>query len=27
LQATVEYGLKHPELGPAFADYLVNRNH
>ena len=27
LQATVEYGLKHPELGPAFADYLANRNH
>jgi UTP--glucose-1-phosphate uridylyltransferase len=26
LQATVEYGLKHPELGPAFADYLANRN-
>ena len=22
LQATVEYGLKHPELGAAFADYL-----
>jgi UTP--glucose-1-phosphate uridylyltransferase len=22
LQATVEYGLKHPSLGPAFADYL-----
>ncbi|MFO7857407.1 MAG: UTP--glucose-1-phosphate uridylyltransferase, partial [Ectothiorhodospiraceae bacterium] len=25
LQATVEYGLKHPELGPAFADYLARR--
>ncbi|MBS3785541.1 MAG: UTP--glucose-1-phosphate uridylyltransferase, partial [Gammaproteobacteria bacterium] len=25
LQATVEYGLKHPELGPAFADYLQSR--
>lgn len=22
LQATVEYGLKHPELGPSFRDYL-----
>lgn len=25
LQATVEYGLKHPELGPAFAEYLAQR--
>ncbi len=25
LQATLEYGLKHPELGPAFADYLAQR--
>ena len=22
LQATVEYGLKHPSLGPEFANYL-----
>ncbi|MEX0374450.1 UTP--glucose-1-phosphate uridylyltransferase GalU [Spiribacter pallidus] len=26
LQATVEYGLKHPDLGPAFRDYLQNRH-
>ena len=26
LQATVEYGLKHPDLGPAFSDYLQNRH-
>lgn len=26
LQATVEYALKHPELGEAFADYLKGRN-
>ncbi|MDR9432827.1 MAG: UTP--glucose-1-phosphate uridylyltransferase GalU [Spiribacter sp.] len=26
LQATVEYGLKHPELGDAFADYLRKRD-
>lgn len=25
LKATVEYGLQHPELGPAFAEYLKNR--
>ena len=25
LKATVEYGLQHPELGPAFADYLGSR--
>lgn len=25
LQATVEYGLKHPELGPDFLHYLENR--
>lgn len=25
LQATVEYGLKHPELGPEFLAYLENR--
>jgi UTP--glucose-1-phosphate uridylyltransferase len=24
LQATVEYGLKHPSLGPDFAAYLKN---
>ena len=26
LQATVEYAIKHPELGEAFADYLKGRN-
>ena len=26
LQATVEYGVKHPDLGGAFADYLDKRN-
>lgn len=26
LQATVEYGLKHPELGPAFSEYLHSRS-
>lgn len=26
LQATVELGLKHPEVGAAFADYLSQRN-
>ena len=26
LEATVEYALKHPELGTAFADYLDRRN-
>ncbi|SEP07078.1 UTP--glucose-1-phosphate uridylyltransferase GalU [Aquisalimonas asiatica] len=25
LKATVEYGLQHPELGPAFAEYLKSR--
>lgn len=25
LEATVEYGLRHPELGPAFAEYLARR--
>ncbi len=25
LEATIEYGLKHPELGPAFLEYLNNR--
>ena len=25
LKATVEYGLQHPELGPAFAEYLGSR--
>jgi len=26
LQATVEFGVKHPEFGDAFADYLAKRN-
>ena len=26
LEATVEFALKHPEIGPAFGEYLVSRN-
>jgi UTP--glucose-1-phosphate uridylyltransferase len=25
LQATVEYGVRHPEIGPEFTKYLNNR--